>query len=95
MPIATVNPANGETLKTYEAMGEEEIERRLDETMAASFAAVTAIVAIIDDQYADRVDRAFAKAAKRVSKAVDKGDVEELQKALDKGGDEIAKALDS
>ncbi|WDV50046.1 NADP-dependent succinic semialdehyde dehydrogenase [Streptomyces coeruleorubidus] len=29
MPIATVNPANGETLKTYEAMGEEEIGRRL------------------------------------------------------------------
>jgi succinate-semialdehyde dehydrogenase/glutarate-semialdehyde dehydrogenase len=29
MPIATVNPANGETLKTYEAMGEDEIERRL------------------------------------------------------------------
>ncbi|MCK8438175.1 NADP-dependent succinic semialdehyde dehydrogenase [Streptomyces sp. D2-8] len=29
MPIATVNPANGETLKTYEAMGEQEVERRL------------------------------------------------------------------
>ncbi|MEU9571890.1 NADP-dependent succinic semialdehyde dehydrogenase [Streptomyces massasporeus] len=29
MPIATVNPANGETLKTYEAMDEQEIERRL------------------------------------------------------------------
>ncbi|MBO7934745.1 MULTISPECIES: NADP-dependent succinic semialdehyde dehydrogenase [Streptomyces] len=29
MPIATVNPANGETVKTYEAMGEEELERRL------------------------------------------------------------------
>ncbi|MFF9716311.1 NADP-dependent succinic semialdehyde dehydrogenase [Streptomyces sp. NPDC014603] len=29
MPIATVNPANGETLKTYQAMGEEEVERRL------------------------------------------------------------------
>ncbi|WP_073945920.1 NADP-dependent succinic semialdehyde dehydrogenase [Streptomyces kebangsaanensis] len=29
MSIATVNPANGETLKTYEAMGEEELERRL------------------------------------------------------------------
>ncbi|MFI1167259.1 NADP-dependent succinic semialdehyde dehydrogenase [Streptomyces sp. NPDC020801] len=29
MSIATVNPASGETLKTYEAMGEEEIERRL------------------------------------------------------------------
>ncbi|CAL9360110.1 Succinate-semialdehyde dehydrogenase [NADP(+)] 1 [Streptomyces sp. enrichment culture] len=29
MPIATVNPANGETLRTYEAMDEDEIERRL------------------------------------------------------------------
>ncbi|EKX65625.1 NADP-dependent succinic semialdehyde dehydrogenase [Streptomyces ipomoeae] len=29
MPIATVNPATGETLKTYEALGEEEIDRRL------------------------------------------------------------------
>lgn len=29
MPIATVNPANGETLKTYQAMDEEELERRL------------------------------------------------------------------
>ncbi|GHE02767.1 NADP-dependent succinic semialdehyde dehydrogenase [Streptomyces alanosinicus] len=29
MPIATVNPTNGETLKTYEPMGEEELERRL------------------------------------------------------------------
>ncbi|MFE6281408.1 NADP-dependent succinic semialdehyde dehydrogenase [Streptomyces sp. NPDC057877] len=29
MSIATVNPANGETVKTYQAMGEEEIERRL------------------------------------------------------------------
>ncbi|MGW1667999.1 NADP-dependent succinic semialdehyde dehydrogenase [Streptomyces sp. NPDC002324] len=29
MPIATVNPANGETLKTYDALGEEEVEHRL------------------------------------------------------------------
>ncbi|GHD31832.1 NADP-dependent succinic semialdehyde dehydrogenase [Streptomyces galbus] len=29
MPIATVNPANGETIKTYEPMDEEELERRL------------------------------------------------------------------
>ncbi|MFD5270235.1 NADP-dependent succinic semialdehyde dehydrogenase [Streptomyces sp. NPDC058335] len=29
MPIATVNPANGETLRTYEAMDEEELERRI------------------------------------------------------------------
>lgn len=35
MPIATVNPANGETLKTYDALGEEEIERRLATAKAA------------------------------------------------------------
>ncbi|MCX5315180.1 NADP-dependent succinic semialdehyde dehydrogenase [Streptomyces sp. NBC_00154] len=29
MPIATVNPANGETLKTFEALGAAEIEHRL------------------------------------------------------------------
>ncbi|NUL28243.1 NADP-dependent succinic semialdehyde dehydrogenase [Streptomyces lunaelactis] len=29
MPIATVNPATGETLKTFDALGAEEIERRL------------------------------------------------------------------
>ncbi|WP_149824052.1 NADP-dependent succinic semialdehyde dehydrogenase [Streptomyces tailanensis] len=35
MPIATVNPANGETLKTYDALGEEETERRLATADAA------------------------------------------------------------
>ncbi|RPE45720.1 succinate-semialdehyde dehydrogenase/glutarate-semialdehyde dehydrogenase [Streptomyces sp. Ag109_O5-1] len=30
MPIATVNPANGETLETFEAMNEDELERRLE-----------------------------------------------------------------
>ena len=29
MPIATVNPANGETIKSFDALGPEEIERRL------------------------------------------------------------------
>ncbi|MFF4211973.1 NADP-dependent succinic semialdehyde dehydrogenase [Streptomyces sp. NPDC001796] len=35
MPIATVNPATGETLKTYDALGAEEIERRLAAAEAA------------------------------------------------------------
>ncbi|MFI6253081.1 NADP-dependent succinic semialdehyde dehydrogenase [Streptomyces sp. NPDC051016] len=30
MPIATVNPANGETLEMFEAMDEDELERRLE-----------------------------------------------------------------
>ncbi|MFI9240802.1 NADP-dependent succinic semialdehyde dehydrogenase [Streptomyces sp. NPDC053079] len=36
MAIATVNPANGETLKTFDALGPEETERRLA-TAAAAF----------------------------------------------------------
>ncbi|MGV9245118.1 NADP-dependent succinic semialdehyde dehydrogenase [Streptomyces sp. NPDC003710] len=35
MPIATVNPATGETLETYDALGEDEIERRLAVAEAA------------------------------------------------------------
>lgn len=35
MPIATVNPANGETLETFEAMDEDELERRLELAEAA------------------------------------------------------------
>ncbi|MFF3265039.1 NADP-dependent succinic semialdehyde dehydrogenase [Streptomyces sp. NPDC002932] len=35
MPIATVNPANGETLRTFDALGADEIERRLAAADAA------------------------------------------------------------
>ncbi|KPI15955.1 Succinate-semialdehyde dehydrogenase (NAD(P)(+)) [Actinobacteria bacterium OV450] len=35
MPIATVNPANGETLKTFEEMGADEVEQRLAAAEAA------------------------------------------------------------
>ncbi|WP_326653237.1 MULTISPECIES: NADP-dependent succinic semialdehyde dehydrogenase [unclassified Streptomyces] len=35
MPIATVNPATGETLRTFDALGAEEIERRLALATAA------------------------------------------------------------
>lgn len=29
MPIATVNPANGETLRTFDALDDDEIEKRI------------------------------------------------------------------
>ncbi|MEU6017643.1 NADP-dependent succinic semialdehyde dehydrogenase [Streptomyces sp. NPDC047515] len=35
MPIATVNPANGETLRTFDALGAAEIERKLDAAVTA------------------------------------------------------------
>lgn len=55
----------------------------------------SALVAIVDDLYADRVDHAIEKAAKKVSKAIDKGDAEKVAKAIDEGDDKILKALGS
>ncbi|KUJ54175.1 succinate-semialdehyde dehydrogenase/glutarate-semialdehyde dehydrogenase [Streptomyces sp. 3212.3] len=56
MPIATVNPATGETLKTYDALGEEEIERRL---------------ATADAAYRSHRTTTFAERALRMNRAAD------------------------
>ena len=53
-----------------------------------------AIVAVIDDEYLDNVDAAVAKATRKVSKAIDKGDYDDVVKALDEGGEKIVKAVD-
>lgn len=55
----------------------------------------SAIVAIVDDLYLDRVDAAVSKAVKKVNKAIDKDDYDALVKALDEGGEKIADAIDS
>lgn len=55
----------------------------------------SAVIAVVDDTYADRVEAALAHAVKKVNKAIDSGDVEELQKALDEGNADIAKAVGS
>jgi len=55
----------------------------------------SAIVAVIDDEYLDRVDAAVADAEKKVNKAIDKGDYDEVVKALNEGGQQIVEAVDS
>ena len=55
----------------------------------------SAIVAVIDDRYLDRVEAALDKAVKKVDKAIDKDDYEELEKAINEGGDKVAKAIAS
>ncbi len=55
----------------------------------------SAIVAVVDDVYADRVEAALANSDKRINKAIDKGDYDELQKAIAESSDEVAKAVDS
>lgn len=55
----------------------------------------SAIVAVIDDRYLDRIDAALDKSLRKVEKAIDKDDFDALQKAIDEGGDRIAKAIQS
>jgi len=54
----------------------------------------SAIVAVIDDEYLDRVDAALADATKKVDKAIDKGDYDEVVKALNEGGEKIVETVE-
>ena len=55
----------------------------------------SAVVAVVDDQWADKVENALVKADKRINKAIDKGDYEELQKAISKSSEEVSDAITS
>ena len=56
MAIASINPASGETIKTFQALGEAEIEQKLQHAVAA---------AVINRR------RSFADRASRMRKAAD------------------------
>ena len=55
----------------------------------------SAIVAIIDHQYLDRVDAGVTNAVRKISKAIDEGDYDALVKVLGEGGQQIVDAVDS
>jgi uncharacterized membrane protein len=55
----------------------------------------SAIVAVIDDEYLDKVDAAVADATKKVNKAIDKGDYDTVVDALNEGGQQIVEAVES
>ncbi len=55
----------------------------------------SAIVAVIDDLYLDRIDRAVAKAVKKTNRAIDKGDYDAVVKAMNEGGEKIVEAVES
>ena len=55
----------------------------------------SAIVAVVDDLYLDRVDRAVDKAAKKISKAIEKGDYDAVVKAVNEGDEKIIEAAES
>jgi uncharacterized membrane protein len=55
----------------------------------------SAVAAVVDDEYADRVENALVKSDKRINKAIDSDDYEELQKAISKSSDQVAGAITS
>jgi uncharacterized membrane protein len=55
----------------------------------------SAVVVIVDNKYLDRVGAALTKADKNVSKAIDSGDAEKLQKAISDSADDVGDAIDS
>lgn len=52
----------------------------------------SALVAVVDDLQLDRVDRAVEKAAKKINKAIDKGDYDAVIKAVAEGDEKVVKA---
>lgn len=55
----------------------------------------SAIVAVVDDLYLDRVEAAIEKAIKKVSKAIDKGDYDAVVNAVNEGDEKIVEAIES
>ena len=55
----------------------------------------SAVVAVVDDTWADKVEAALVKADKRIAKAIDEDDYEKLQQAIEKSEEEVTKAANS
>ncbi len=55
----------------------------------------SAVIVVVDDIYLDRVEGALSKSTKKISKAVDKGDYDQLTKALADADDNVSKAINS
>lgn len=55
----------------------------------------SAVVAVVDDTWADKVEAALVKADKRIAKAIDEDDYKKLEQAIEKSEDEVSKAANS
>lgn len=86
---AGIGAIGGELARKHE---EKKLGLELEDVMPAGS---SAIIAIVDDRYADRLDKALGKATKKVNKAIDSGDYDKLVKAFDKGDKEVIDALNS
>jgi uncharacterized membrane protein len=86
---AGIGAAIGALVKRHE---EKEMGVELDEYLPVG---TSAIIAVVDDTYADNVESALVKADKKVNKAIDSGDVDKLKKALADAGHNVDDAITS
>lgn len=71
---------------------EHEIAKDVDEYLPANS---SAILAVVDDEYADRLDKALDHATKKLTRAVDSGDFRKLERAMESADKDINRAVDS
>ena len=55
----------------------------------------SAVVAVVDDVYADKVEAALVNSDKKINKAIDSGDYDALQKAISESSSEVSGAITS
>jgi uncharacterized membrane protein len=71
---------------------EEQLSVELDEYFPADSSAVAVVV---QNRYLDRVDAALTKANKKINKAIDRDDFDQLQRAIADSQKDVGDALDS
>lgn len=86
---AGIGAAIGGLVKRHE---EKEMGADVDEYLPPGS---SAIVAVVDDAYLDRIDAALGKSVKKVSKAIDSGDYDKVKKAVEDSADRITDAIES
>lgn len=86
---AAVGAGVGALVKRHE---EKEMGVDLEEYLPPG---TSAIVVVVNDDYADRVEKSLLKADKRINKAIDAGDVDKLKTALTDAGYDIDDAINS
>jgi len=86
---AGIGAGIGELVKRHD---EKQLGMQLDDVVPPNSSAV---LVVVDDIYADKVEAALGKATKKINKAIDSGDAEKLDKALADAGYDVSKAIAS
>jgi uncharacterized membrane protein len=55
----------------------------------------SAVVAVVDDKWADKVEKALDRSDKRISKAIDADDFDKLRKAIEESADDVIEQINS